>query len=709
MTALLTLLLGLVVVLAITAATGYFVAQEFAFMAVDRSRLKARAAAGDTSAERALRVTRRTSFMLSGAQLGITVTGLLVGYVAEPLVGDALGSLLGGVGVPTAVGVAVGTVLALAFSTVVQMLFGELFPKNLAIARPEPVADRLARSTLGYLRVTGPLIWVFDQASNLLLKAVGIEPVHDVEHSATARDLEHIVADSRESGDLPAELSVLLDRVLDFPTRDVEHAMVPRPRVDVVATGTDVAEVRRLMSTGHSRYPVLDAEDGVVGVVHLGDLLTAAPGAALADVVRPPLVVPTRMALPDALEELARTRNELAAVVDEYGGFVGVLTLEDLAEELVGELTDEHDDPHDHAPTVADAAGSWSVPGDVPVDEVERTIGHDLPTGDYQTLAGLVIAEHGRLPEPGTVVEVRLPDDPGDLARTDEPPPRFARMEVVEVEQHVPAVVRITLDLPDERGGGVVMENPVVVAVATAVIIAASAFFVAIEFALIAARKHRLEEAAPSSRAARAALRSSTELSVLLAGSQLGITVSVLALGAITKPAVHHWLTPVFEGWGAAYWLADVAGFVLALVVVTFLHLVVGEMAPKSWAIAHPERSATLLALPMRGVHVDHPPPAARAQRRRQLVPAPRRRRAGRRGRLRPGPGRAAAARRALRQRRCARRVVLRAALRRTGARDPHGRRAGEPDAADGRPLGRAGGGRAGGEPPLGPPADPGR
>jgi CBS domain containing-hemolysin-like protein len=145
------------------------------------------------------------------------------------------------------------------------------------------------------------------------------------------------------------------------------------------------------------------------------------------------------------------------------------------------------------------------------------------------------------------------------------------------------------------------MENPVVVAVATLVIIVASAFFVAIEFALIAARRHRLEDAATTSRGARAALRSSSELTVLLAGAQLGITVSVLALGAITKPAVHHWLTPAFETWGLAHWVADTAGFVLALVIVTFLHLVVGEMAPKSWAIAHPERSATLLAIPMRG------------------------------------------------------------------------------------------------------------
>lgn len=144
------------------------------------------------------------------------------------------------------------------------------------------------------------------------------------------------------------------------------------------------------------------------------------------------------------------------------------------------------------------------------------------------------------------------------------------------------------------------MSDPWIVAVLTVVLIAASAFFVAVEFALIAARRHRLEDAAASSSSARAALRSASELSVLLAGSQLGITVCTLALGSVTKPAVHHWLTPLFTGWGLPYWSADIAGFVLALVIVTFLHLVVGEMAPKSWAIAHPERAAIVLALPMR-------------------------------------------------------------------------------------------------------------
>ncbi len=144
------------------------------------------------------------------------------------------------------------------------------------------------------------------------------------------------------------------------------------------------------------------------------------------------------------------------------------------------------------------------------------------------------------------------------------------------------------------------MSNPWIVTAATVLLISLSAFFVAVEFALISAKRHRLEDAAPRSRSARAALRSSSELTLLLAGSQLGITVCTLALGAITKPAVHYALTPLFQGWGIPYWIADVAGFVLALVIVTFLHLVVGEMAPKSWAIAHPEKSATMLAIPMR-------------------------------------------------------------------------------------------------------------
>jgi CBS domain containing-hemolysin-like protein len=441
------LLLGILVILAIIAANGYFVAQEFAYMAVDRTRLAARAAAGDASAKRALDVTRRTSFMLSGAQLGITVTGLLVGYVAEPLVGDSLGLLLGGVGVPTEVGIAVGTVLALVAATIIQMIFGELYPKNLAIADPEPLSRRLASSTLLYMTVFGWLISFFDKSANLLLRALRIELVHDLDVSASADDLPRIIADSRDSGDLPLELSLMLDRMVDFPQRDVEHAMVPRSQVDWVSPETTLEELRGLMARAHTRYPVIDDDDAPVGVVHLADVLarldTGRTDETVASVMRPAKVIPTLMLLPDALEQLVRTTNQLACVIDEYGGFTGVLTIEDLAMEIVGEITDEHDVEIGEGVMRQDD-GIWIMDGDVHLDEVERAIGHDLPRGDVETVAGMLIAELGALPSEGDTVTVDLPIDPAELV-ADEPVRRRLEVDVLRVERHVPTEVRVRL------------------------------------------------------------------------------------------------------------------------------------------------------------------------------------------------------------------------------------------------------------------------
>ncbi|WP_134772780.1 hemolysin family protein [Ornithinimicrobium flavum] len=443
--AVLLLLAGIVVILLIIAANGYFVAQEFAYMSVDRNRLASRARGGDAAAERALKVTRRTSFMLSGAQLGITVTGLMVGYVAEPMVGSALGVLLGGAGVPESVSILVGTVGVLAVATVVQMLFGELYPKNLAIANAEPMARWMARSTLIYLAVFGWLIAFFDRSANLLLRLVRIEPIHDLDTSATAEDLERIVADSRDSGDLPLEMSMLLDRILDFPDQDVEHAMVPRGRVDTVTPGMTVAELRTLMAHAHTRYPVVDGEGQAVGVVQLGDILRlpADSGTAVGEVMRPPVIVPTLMPLPAAVAELDEAGEQLACVVDEYGGFAGVLTMEDLAEELVGEITDEHDAEMPEQ-ILGGEDDEWRMDGDVHVDEVERAVGHRLPEGDFETVAGLLIAQTGDLPDVGEVVTVELPQDPSELV-SDEPVLRSLAVEVLEVERHVPSEVRVRL------------------------------------------------------------------------------------------------------------------------------------------------------------------------------------------------------------------------------------------------------------------------
>lgn len=441
------ILLGIVVVIAITALTGYFVAQEFGYMAVDRARLRSRAAEGDAGAQRALAVTDRTSFMLSGAQLGITVTGLLVGYVAEPLIGHGLGTLLGGVGVPTGVGIAVGTVLALLLSTVVQMVFGELFPKNLAIARPEPVARRLALSTGIYLTLFGWLITIFDAASNLLLRALRIEPVHDVEHSATPRDLEAIIDDSRDSGDLRPELSTLLDRALEFTERTARAAMIPRPRVSWVRADDTVDTLVEKMSAQHSRYPVLGPArpDGgpydLVGVVCLRDVLaleerTDRESPLVSDLMREPVLVPSSLPLPAVLDRLTEAGEELACVLDEYGGLAGVITVEDVAEELVGEITDEHD--AEGSDQARRSGGGWVVPGDRHVDEVGRLIDAELPDGDYQTVGGLVIAHLQRMAQVGDTVELTVP-----AADAEAEPDRTLQITVQRIDRRVPGTVRL--------------------------------------------------------------------------------------------------------------------------------------------------------------------------------------------------------------------------------------------------------------------------
>lgn len=446
LSAIVMILAGFVVIGLIIVANAYFVAQEFSFMSVDRTQLRSMAAEGDKSAQRALDITKQTSFMLSGAQLGITITGLLIGYVAEPLVGQGLGVLLGGVGIPTGVSVAIGTIAALFISTIATMLFAELFPKNYTIAAPMKTALRLAASTQWYLRIFGWLIRFFEYSSNAILKLFRIEPVEDVDSSATADDLESIVDSSHETGVLDEDTYMVLDRLLDFPEHDVEHAMIPRSRVDVIDPGTTLGEVRELMSENHTRYPVIDDEHNPIGVVHLFDVLGSdLPAATSATaIMREPLVVPELMPLPDVVDELRGEEQKLACVIDEYGGFVGIVTMEDLAEEILGDVTDEHDFEETEEITEQDES-HWLVDGDTPLDEIERAIGHDLPEGDFETIAGLLIAHAGALPEVGEVHTIALEAEPDDWVDQDEAPTRSIRMRVDDVDRHVPSALAIEL------------------------------------------------------------------------------------------------------------------------------------------------------------------------------------------------------------------------------------------------------------------------
>ncbi|MDQ3577806.1 MAG: hemolysin family protein [Actinomycetota bacterium] len=391
---------GLLAIVALTAATGYFVAQEFAYMAVDRGRLQQMAETGDKAAERALRVTQKLSFMLSGAQFGITVTALLAGYVAEPLLGRGLADLLGLTGLSPTVALSLSLVVALVFATVVQMVLGELLPKNFAIARPEPLAKALSTSTLAYLKVAGPLIRLFDVAANRLLRAVGIEAVEELPQGATPEDLRRIVTDARGEGHLDAELSRLLERGLGFRDLVAEQAMTPRVMVHTVRAREPASRVIELLDTGHSRFPVFgDDLDDLRGVVGLAEVLTVDPDqrgdVSIGDIASPALVVPGSLPLPAVLERLRSERRQLACVVDEFGGFAGVVSLEDLAEELVGEIHDEDDPVEDVIEPLGE--GLWRVPGRMRVDEIADATGVELPEHDtYDTVSGLVLSRLGR-------------------------------------------------------------------------------------------------------------------------------------------------------------------------------------------------------------------------------------------------------------------------------------------------------------------------
>ncbi|MGB3186943.1 MAG: hemolysin family protein [Ornithinimicrobium sp.] len=434
---------GLLVILVLTLATGYFVAQEFAYVSVDRGKLHQLAETGDEPAKRALKVTSRLSFTLSGAQFGITVTALLVGYAGEPLLGSGLAAWIGLTGLSDAASLTMSLAITLGFSTAVQMVLGELGPKNLAIARPVPLARALSRSTLIYLMIAGPVISFFDKASNALLRSVGIEPVEELPQGATPEDLERIIADSAHGGLLDDDLSKLLGRGLAFRGHAAEEVMTPRIDVQTVQADEPASRVLELLDTGHSRFPVIGRDiDDVVGVIGMQELLSV-PAEQRAtipvrDIADTALILPESLSLPQVLEALREQHRQIAVVVDEYGGFAGVITFEDVAEEVVGEIWDEDDD-HEAEPT-ARQDGAWQLPARMRIDEVATMTDVELPEKeDYDTLSGLVMHQLGRMAEVGDRVSVEWTDRDadGELQQIS------VDIEVLAISRFVPEVVAL--------------------------------------------------------------------------------------------------------------------------------------------------------------------------------------------------------------------------------------------------------------------------
>lgn len=286
---------------------------------------------------------------------------------------------------------------------------------------------------------------MFDSASNRILRRVGIEPVEELPQGATAQDLDRIIATSYKQGLLDQDTMRLLDRGLDFRGRNAGEVMTPRVDVITVHEDDPLTRVVELLDTGHSRFPVIGASvDEVVGVIAIGDVVEVEPAdryhVTCATLASPPVVVPFTLALPAVLQQLRTAHRQLAVVIDEFGGFDGVVSLEDVAEELVGAIRDEDDLPEPEL--VRNADGSWALPARWRIDEVAEGTGINLPEDeDYETVSGLIMARLGRIPEVEDELIVELPhrfDHDGKRVPTE-----YARLKVLTVLRHVPGIVEL--------------------------------------------------------------------------------------------------------------------------------------------------------------------------------------------------------------------------------------------------------------------------
>lgn len=394
----------------LTVGTGFFVASEFSLVNLDRSELEARRERGERGLGVAISALRRTSTHLSSAQLGITLTTLLTGFTLEPAVSSLLRGPLAGLGWPPAAVAAVASIIAILLATLLSMIVGELVPKNFALALPLRVAKFVLPFQVAFTWLFRPAVAVLNNSANAILRLVGIEPKEELSSARTAEELRSLVRRSATAGSLDVDTATLLSRTLAFGGHIASDVMTPRPRVASV----DKADSARLVvelarQTGFSRFPVIDDSiDEVVGLVHIKNAVAVprerraeVPVSALSSEA---LRVPETMKLDVLLGELRGRGYQMAIVLDEYGGTAGVVTLEDLVEELVGEVSDEHD--RTRAGIVSSRDGV-TFPGMLRPDELLDRVGVAVPEdGPYETVAGFIMSELGRLPVIGDIVSV---------------------------------------------------------------------------------------------------------------------------------------------------------------------------------------------------------------------------------------------------------------------------------------------------------------
>ena len=400
-------ILGLLFVGVLTLGTALAVAAEFSLTSLERSTVDAHVAqVGDRRSKAVQRAYRTLSFQLSGAQVAITITTLVTGYVAEPLIGELLRPAFTAAGVPPVASGPVSLTVAMLLAAALSMVLGEMVPKNLAIARPLRTARAVSGYHARFSQVFRPLIDGMNNSANWVVRRLGIEPQEELRSARSPDELGSIVRSSAQHGTLDEATAELMHKSLRFGERTADELMTPRVRVESLSADASVHDLLSIARrTGFSRFPVHGGDlDDVQGVVHVkqafglpAEQRATTPVAYLA---RPVPTVPETLEGDSLLNRLRGSGLQLALVVDEYGGTAGIVTLEDVVEEIIGDVRDEHD--RGETPPVRQLGGdSWLISGLLRADELEEATGFEMPEGDYETVAGLVLVELGRIPDIG--------------------------------------------------------------------------------------------------------------------------------------------------------------------------------------------------------------------------------------------------------------------------------------------------------------------
>ena len=393
---------ALLIAVGLLIANAMFVGAEFALIAARSSKIERLAEAGDRRARVALASARELSFMLSAAQLGITMASLGLGYVAEPALAHLFEGLLHGLSMPSGLSHSIAFTIALLIVSFFHMVFGEMAPKNLAITAPEKSALLLAIPFRAYAVLFKPFIWFFNSIGNAGTRLFGVEPQDERSDVHTASEIGMIISESAKGGLLDRFEHKLLSGAASFGERDAGSAMVPRTELVAVPAEISSAEMEGVvLASGHTRIPVYEGDlDNILGFFHSKDLLKIAPSMYEKPIprttIRPMLVVPESKKLHPLLLDMRRERKHVSLVIEEHGGTAGVITMEDLLEELVGEIRDEYDVTELGVERLGE--DRFLVPGSLRIDEIKDRLEIALPEGEYETVAGFLMDRLGRIP-----------------------------------------------------------------------------------------------------------------------------------------------------------------------------------------------------------------------------------------------------------------------------------------------------------------------